>query len=276
MVSREWLGGVQAGTNFRRTASKALHARGRKLVLQYTDGSPCGPSSRHRSATDDYKDYDEPAQLHPSDSDKPQRKSTTISFLCDHDATAPHASVHFVAASPDECAYFFEARSRHACASAEPRQPGSVGPGGVFALIFGIALVVYFAGGVVYQRTVENARGWRQLPNHTVWQGIWNFIKVSYPRRGDVMRAGRKEGCADWRRTLRSSASRRARGCVRAGGGTRGSRDRRAGGGTARTRTGLLTSLTRSGTTDGPRVHFFSSYARYICHFCLVSVHKCL
>lgn len=180
-----------------RTASKALHARGRKLVLQYTDGSPCGPSSRrravHSGATYAYKDYDDdpaptPASASDSDEDKekPQRKSTTISFLCDHEATAPHASVHFVAASPDQCAYFFEARSRHACASAEPRQPGSVGPGGVFALIFGIALVVYFAGGVVYQRTVENARGWRQLPNHTVWQGIWNFIKVSLLPVGEM------------------------------------------------------------------------------------------
>lgn len=179
-------------TNSRRTASKALHARGRKLVLQYTDGSPCGPSSR----SDNYKDHDdEPAQLSASDSDKPQRKSTTISFLCDHDATAPHALVHFVAASPDECAYFFEARSRHACAGAEPRQPGSVGPGGVFTLIFGIALVVYFAGGVVYQRTVENERGWRQLPNHTLWQGIWNFIKVSLPQRGRCVACGEGRVC---------------------------------------------------------------------------------
>lgn len=248
-----------------RTASKALHARGKKLVLQYTDGSPCGPSSRRRAADPDatypYDDYeDESAQLSASDSeDKPQRKSATISFLCDHDGTAPHASVHFVAASPDECAYFFEARSRHACPSAEPRQPGSVGPGGVFALIFGIALVVYFAGGVVYQRTVENARGWRQLPNHTVWQGIWNFIKVSFP--ADEAREPREGDwgvrvCADENRTLRLLASRRARGCVQAGAGIPGCLGRRADGGTAMTKTGSLTSLTRSGMTDGPWAPF--------------------
>ncbi|MBE3043331.1 hypothetical protein IMZ48_12325 [Candidatus Bathyarchaeota archaeon] len=107
-----------------------------------------------------------------------RRKSATISFLCDHDPGAGHAAVHFVGTDPDECAYFFEARSQHACLSAEPHQPGSVGPGGVFALILGIALVVYFAGGIFYQRTVEHARGWRQLPNHTLWQGMWESIKV--------------------------------------------------------------------------------------------------
>ena len=174
-----------------RTASQLLRTRGKKLVLQYSNGSPCGASSRRRSvhpgAAYKYSDYDDddeanlPISHTPSSSDEtaPRRKSATISFLCDHDPTASHAVVHFVGTDPDECAYFFEARSLHACLSAEPHQPGSVGPGGVFALIFGIALVVYFAGGVFYQRTVEHARGWRQLPNHTLWHGIWESIKVS-------------------------------------------------------------------------------------------------
>lgn len=165
-----------------RTESQALVTRGKKLILQYTNGSPCGPTSRRRTVRPDasYKytsyDDDEPPALYEAAS---MRKSAIISFLCDHDPGATHAAVHFVGVDPDECAYFFEARSQHACLSAEPHQPGSVGPGGVFVLILGIALVVYFAGGIFYQRTVSHARGWRQLPNHTLWHGMWESVKVS-------------------------------------------------------------------------------------------------
>jgi cation-dependent mannose-6-phosphate receptor len=139
----------------------------------------------------DYSDEDEDAaaffrddddQKHPSkddDKDTSRRKSTTISFLCDRDPTSSSAGVSFVGTDPDECAYFFEVRSQHACASAEPHQPGSVGPGGVFALIFAIALLVYIFGGIFYNRTVAHARGWRQLPNYSLWAGIWGFITVS-------------------------------------------------------------------------------------------------
>jgi len=52
-----------------------------------------------------------------------------------------------------------------------------VGPGAVFAIIGVIAILVYFLGGVFYQRNVAHARGWRQLPNYSFWSGIGNFIK---------------------------------------------------------------------------------------------------
>ena len=47
-------------------------------------------------------------------------------------------------------------------------------------IIGGIAILVYFLGGVFYQRNVAHARGWRQLPNYSMWAGIGNFIKVSW------------------------------------------------------------------------------------------------
>jgi len=108
---------------------------------------------------------------------KQLRKSASISFLCDHDPDTPTA-ISFAMADPYECAYFFEVRSQHACASAEPHKPGSVGPGSVFAIIFFITVLVYVMGGVFYQRTVAHARGWRQLPNYSMWAGIWSLIKV--------------------------------------------------------------------------------------------------
>lgn len=192
--------------------SGTLQPRGRKLVLQYKDGSPCGETKSkekrtptvHEGASYRYYDDEEeeedtwPTARESKDSDqKPEkdkdkedsedkkkdkdkstrRKSATISFLCDRDPDTPTAA-SFVGTDPDECAYFFEVRSQHACAGVEPHKPGSVGPGSVFAIILLIAILVYVVGGVFYQRTVAHARGWRQLPNYSLWAGIWNFITV--------------------------------------------------------------------------------------------------
>lgn len=174
-----------------------LQSRGRKLVLQYTGGSPCGESSeRRRDATsvsdmtarealdsdEGYYDYTHEYEEAKEPDTATRRKSTTISFLCDRDPGTTQAAIAFVGTDPDECAYFFEARSIHACAQAEPHKPGSVGPGSIFGLILLITLMVYVLGGVFYNRTVTHARGWRQLPNFSLWAGIWSFICVRSSR----------------------------------------------------------------------------------------------
>jgi hypothetical protein len=41
-----------------------------------------------------------------------------------------------------------------------------------------IALMVYFVGGWAYQRTVMHQRGWKQLPNYSMWSGIFGFFTV--------------------------------------------------------------------------------------------------
>ncbi len=139
--------------------------RGRKLVLNYTDGSPCSPHSKRslfshepRSLTarklnddddDDKDDKDDDKDDNDGKDDKDEkdgkkgdkdkspdmrRKSTIISLLCEKDPLAALASVAFVAASPDECTYFFEARSTAACGGIEVEQQ-SLGPGGVFGVM---------------------------------------------------------------------------------------------------------------------------------------------
>lgn len=40
-----------------------------------------------------------------------------------------------------------------------------------------IFLAVYLLGGIAYQRTVQHQRGWRQLPNYTVWASIFSVVK---------------------------------------------------------------------------------------------------
>lgn len=107
-----------------------------------------------------------------------RRKSTLISFLCEKDPLAPLSNPSFVGWDPDECAYTFIVRSNAACGGAQPVEAG-VGPGGVFGIIVVIAVLVYFIGGIMYQRSVEHARGWRQLPNYSMWSSIWSFFQVS-------------------------------------------------------------------------------------------------
>jgi cation-dependent mannose-6-phosphate receptor len=137
--------------------------RGRKLVLNYTEGSYC---------------EEKPKSSKPDQTRR--QKSSLISFICDHDSLAPKVHITFVGASPDECTYFFEAKSMAACGGASVA-PQTLGPAGVFGVIFLIAAAVYLFGGIAYQRTVMHQRGWRQLPNYAIWAGIGSFLNVSLP-----------------------------------------------------------------------------------------------
>ncbi|GES60818.1 vacuolar sorting receptor [Aspergillus terreus] len=126
--------------------------RGRKLVLNYTDGSPCGESSDNRT------------------------KSTIMSFLCDRDAGPSQVTPSFVG-TMDECTYFFEVRSSAACGGIPLSDGQGLGPGGVFGVIALIAVAAYLVGGCAYQRTVMHQRGWRQCPNYSLWAGMFDFVK---------------------------------------------------------------------------------------------------
>ena len=178
--------------------------RGRKLVLNYTGGSPCGGGAAEvksrRSVDllgereiidDDDDDKDDKKKGKDSDKDddkkKPsddspkhsstRRKSTIISMLCDRDPMSPLLTLNFVGADTDECTYFFEARSSAACGGIEVAKQ-TLSPGGVFGVIAIITFAVYIVGGCVYSRMVLQQRGWRQLPNYALWAGIGGFLKV--------------------------------------------------------------------------------------------------
>lgn len=176
--------------------------RGRKLVLNYTGGSPCGGESKSRRSVDllsereiiddddgkddkkkgkddkddDKKDKDDKPKQ-PSSSSR--RKSTIISMLCDRDPMSPQLTLNFVGADTDECTYFFEARSSAACGGIEVAKQ-TLSPGGVFGVIAIITFAVYIVGGCVYSRMVLQQRGWRQLPNYALWAGIGGFLKVPF------------------------------------------------------------------------------------------------
>ncbi|KAI1373375.1 mannose 6-phosphate receptor domain-containing protein [Hypoxylon crocopeplum] len=177
--------------------SGMLISRGKELVLQYTGGSPCGKSTKKNPDLEDRSTIHEGASYRGSDferdgdapsatvtgaakakeTDEPKRrKSATIFFSCDRDAGAGAAQVSYIATDPEECSYVFKVKSQNACAGVEPHKPGSVGPGSVFLIIFAIAVLVYLLGGIFYQRTMAHARGWKQLPNYSLWASVWSFI----------------------------------------------------------------------------------------------------
>ncbi|KAJ4378697.1 Cation-independent mannose-6-phosphate receptor CI-MPR [Didymella sp. IMI 355093] len=167
--------------------------RGKKLILNYTGGSLCPSTASKRAPVDlsareiigdddddDDKKHKDKDKNGDSDrdkkpsSDKPERRKTTIiSLLCESDPLGK-SSISFVAAV-DDCTYFFEGRSRHACGIVHA-DTQTLSPSGVFGVIAFIAVGVYFVGGCVYQRTVMHQRGWRQLPNYHMWAGIWRFF----------------------------------------------------------------------------------------------------
>ncbi|KAK4948285.1 Cation-independent mannose-6-phosphate receptor CI-MPR [Elasticomyces elasticus] len=182
--------------------------RGRKLVVEYTGGSPCGEEEGGgkravmggRAILDDdddededdddedddekkkpkkgSKNKDEDEKKRPTKPSSPpvRRKNTLISFLCSHDPTAPLLALSYIGSSPDTCTYFFEARSSSACGGIETAKQ-TLSPSGVFGVIVAIAIAVYVVGGCVYGRVVGQQRGWRQLPNYGLWAGIGGFVR---------------------------------------------------------------------------------------------------
>lgn len=172
--------------------------RGRKLVLNYTDGSPCPEYGRKARRSDDLRtteiigddDDDEGDDKEGDDDDDDdddrykkspafsswRKKTTIISMLCDKDPLNPLLTLSFIA-SPDECSYFFEARTSAACAGIETAKQ-TLSPSGVFGVIALIAIMVYVVGGCVYSRVVLQQRGWKQLPNYSLWAGIFGFFRV--------------------------------------------------------------------------------------------------
>ena len=125
--------------------------RGRKLTLNYTSGSPCDqPLTRERRKLKDddndneddedrksHKDKDKDKENdRPTDDDRDgtRRKSTLISFSCDQNLGSGKAHLSFIGTSPDECAYFFEAKAVAACGGVV-EEPSGLGAGGVFGIM---------------------------------------------------------------------------------------------------------------------------------------------
>ncbi|KAI4236125.1 MAG: hypothetical protein L6R40_006250 [Gallowayella cf. fulva] len=185
--------------------STELVFRGRELSLNYTNGSPCDSPSTHdrrklkhnddeddddededkkkddkkKGGHDDDDDDDKKSHKDKSskhDDDNVRRKSTLISLACDPNLPLGKAHVSFVGTSPDQCTYFFRAKTMAACGGVK-EPPTGLGAGGVFFVIFLIFLAVYLLGGIAYQRTVQHQRGWRQLPNYNVWASIFSIVK---------------------------------------------------------------------------------------------------
>jgi len=123
--------------------------RGRRLLLEYKDGSKCGDNLY---------------------------RTTVLSFLCDRELEVT-PSLNFLSA-PLDCVYIFDIRTSHACPTVPPPQASSsVSPLGVFCIIGGVAFVVYFLASCIYRRQVLHKVGWSQVPHVESFAGIFSFIK---------------------------------------------------------------------------------------------------
>lgn len=171
-------------------ASAAPLFRGKKLILNYTDGSPCDndapkPRALEPRSPKKVDDSDSDSSDDPDDTDRPHHrkpsastrlKTTFIEFTCDSQSVSTQKThIHYLG-NFDNCFYMFDAKSPLACPSPVSPPTQSVGPGFVFSLIILIAIGAYLLGGIAYQRNVMHQRGWRQLPNYALWAGIWGFV----------------------------------------------------------------------------------------------------
>ncbi|KAF9962101.1 Cation-independent mannose-6-phosphate receptor CI-MPR [Mortierella alpina] len=121
--------------------------KGDSLLLEYKDGDEC-PNAQY------YK------------------KSTLIRFVCD--TSVKGQGTPYLIANNNDCNFWFEWHTPAACATDRP-SGGSTG--GVFGTIIGVAVFVYFVGGIAYNRIVHHARGLKQIPNYQSWVDGFDFIK---------------------------------------------------------------------------------------------------
>ncbi|CAH2351462.1 hypothetical protein CLIB1423_03S06854 [[Candida] railenensis] len=102
--------------------------RGKKLTLTYTGGSFC------------------PGLVDTKTGEK-VRRSSVLTFTCDREMLAK-ASVSFIG-SLNDCSYFFEVRSHHACPTAA--KADNLAVIWIFLIILLAALAVYGSGGLLYK-----------------------------------------------------------------------------------------------------------------------------
>ncbi|GMG25379.1 unnamed protein product [Ambrosiozyma monospora] len=99
--------------------------RGRKMVLEYEGGSFCSAANENGEKL---------------------RKTTLLSFTCDREIMTK-AKISYVGSSND-CSYFFEVRTVHACATAAKEDDSAII--WIFLSIVLSAVGVYFCGGLLY------------------------------------------------------------------------------------------------------------------------------
>ncbi|KAH3667229.1 hypothetical protein OGAPHI_002878 [Ogataea philodendri] len=130
--------------------------RGRKLVLEYTDGSFCEGLEDEKSL----------------------RKSTILSFACDREIMS-RASVSYVG-SINDCSYFFEVRTIHACATAAKKDDMAII--WIFLFICLCALAVFFGGGAVYSlfRNHQSRLASTQRRRHSFSNGVKSFVQTGF------------------------------------------------------------------------------------------------
>ncbi|KAG0215272.1 Cation-independent mannose-6-phosphate receptor CI-MPR [Mortierella sp. GBA30] len=127
--------------------SKNPFFRGDSLLLEYKDGDDCPDAPYYK-------------------------KSTLIRFVCDSSVSGQ--GTPYLISNNNNCNFWFEWHTPAACSVERPSGGSS---GGVFGTIIGVAIFVYFVGGIAYNRIVHHARGLKQIPNYHSWVDAFDFVK---------------------------------------------------------------------------------------------------
>lgn len=110
------------------SVSTSPYFRGRSLLLEYKNGSPCvDPNTGAKT---------------------PFRRSSIFNFKCDADLASSRRAVVSYVANVNNCTYFFEVRTPHACPKIDKNE--STSPIVIFLIITLVAVVVYFAGSALF------------------------------------------------------------------------------------------------------------------------------
>ncbi|KAI5966520.1 MRL1 [Candida pseudojiufengensis] len=106
--------------------------RGKKLTITYENGSYCNNLFDQRG--------------------NPLQKSTILTFTCDREMSAK-ATISYIG-NFNDCNYFFEVKSHHACPTAA--KANNTAAVWIFLFILLAALFVYFSGGILYRQMRKN------------------------------------------------------------------------------------------------------------------------
>lgn len=99
--------------------------------------------------------------------------STTFNVQCDKTATSLVISSF---AKPTSCSLQYNIRSTAACPTPKLQTVAALGAGWIVFIVGLVGATVYFAGGMVYKRTIKGASGWEGVPNIDFWRSVRAYV----------------------------------------------------------------------------------------------------
>lgn len=108
-------------------------------------------------------------------------RTSVVSFTCDKTAVTKPILTFGVELPPKT--YNFVVKTCHACLETVPgciKTGSSLTTGGVLCIIFTVLVVVYFVGGILFQKFGRGATGIELIPNYGFWSDFPILVKDGF------------------------------------------------------------------------------------------------